>query len=123
MHTLTVPTTDSDGYSNWVRLGTQPIPLLTLFTPAALEATSARVVFEGSPDEGATVYAIRDDAGARYGATVQTDTSPQDGDSITLAPQKFQANTWVRLQVATSSDAGVQQSTLARVFKLAEQPL
>ena len=123
MHTLTVPTTDSDGYSDWVRLGTQPIPLLTLFTPAALEATSARVIFEGSSDDGTTVYEIRQEDGTRYGVTVRTATTGVDGDSITLAPQKFQANTWVRLQVATSADAGVQQSTAARVFSLAEQPL
>ena len=123
MLTLTVPTTDADGYSNWVRLSTRPIPLLTLFTPAALELTSARVIFQGSPDEGRTIYDIREEDNTRYGVTVRTATTPSDGDSITLDPVKFQANTWVRLQVGTTADAGVQQSTAARVFQLAEQPL
>ncbi len=123
MHELTVPTTDSDGYSNWVRLGTQPIRILTLFTPAALEATSAKVLLEGSPNKGVTIYAVKDQDGARVFAVVVTDTSPQDGDSITFDPVGFQANTWVRVQVATSSDVGVQQSSGARVFRLAEQDL
>lgn len=98
--------------------------ILTLRTPAALEATSAAVVFEGTDDRNqAGYFEIRDQAGDRIEVAVRTATTPADGDAVTLDPISFQSWTWVRIVIANSSGVGVQQSTAERVFRLAEQDL
>jgi hypothetical protein len=109
----TVPTTDTDGYSDLIQFNGSHIQTLDF---AAMEATVTEIWFEKSPDDDTDncqeVY-LDDCKGTtdRLKITVPTGKAAT-GFSVVVPPSYFGGWNWARIQLTDGSD-GVQQSSAA----------
>jgi hypothetical protein len=140
MDMLTVPrdivTAIGESKSAWLNVrhiaspGVRPNPpvALTVLTPQELEATSAKLVWEGyfgatEPTFATDGYRVMTAAGARLETKVVVDTTPAPGDGLPLNAQTILAYDWIRYQILNAANAAVPQATAARTFKIAAREL
>lgn len=104
---FTIPDDDTDGYSdavnfNYLNPGGFDVP--------ALEATTAKLLFEHCKTETGTFVPLKYD-NEQISITVD---DPTESFREQMDPGKLSCLSWVRIQAVNSSDAAVQQSTLER---------
>ena len=85
-----------------------------LITPAALEATSAKFLFEVSLD-GTTWYPLYTDAGAR---TIGLGLTTNEARAITLDRNEMFPWTWIKIQIVAADGTTAVVQTVNRTFTL-----
>ena len=99
-----------------------PITGLIVIPPAALEATSYELVLYACADPGGSnCMTMYDASGNLVKGIIHGGASPTG--AIVFDPSLVAGLWWFKIQIDSNADAGVSQSTAARIFTILTRPL